>query len=141
MLLHYGGHYAGSDWVYFGVDNVDLFADSHGAAAQLLQQAVRFLAGKTFLRNLQTNHGALSPGRVRAGERGGGQPRRADQSVQVALEWEPSPALPHPVRVDLVKTVAQGSSAAVRGRSGDPAWASGDRADAGAACRSAMSRG
>ncbi|MHB0955665.1 MAG: beta-galactosidase [Pirellulaceae bacterium] len=110
MLLHYGGYYAGSNWVFFGVDNVDLFADPRGAAAQALQQAVQFLVRKTYLRNLRTDLALYRVGEsVRAtvvvDNRG-----RADQSVQVSLAWEPSPALPDPVPVDLTRTVAQGSS-------------------------------
>ena len=110
MLLHYGGYYAGSNWVFFGVDNVDLFADPHGAAAQVLQQAARFLASKIYLRNLQTNLALYRSGESVQASVVVDNRSRADQSVCVALEWEPSPALPHPVRVDLVKTVAQGSS-------------------------------
>ncbi|MHB9076527.1 MAG: beta-galactosidase [Pirellulaceae bacterium] len=110
MLLHYGGYYAGSNWIFFGVDNVDLFADRQGAAAQVLQQAVRFLIRKTYLRNLQTDFALYRAGEsvqasVVVDNRG-----RSDQSVVVDFEWEPSPALSKPVRVDVTRTVTQGSS-------------------------------
>ena len=55
MLLNYQGYYAGSGWIYFGVDNTDLFADADSPAARLLQQAVRFAIRKMFLRNVQTD--------------------------------------------------------------------------------------
>ncbi|MBI4580913.1 MAG: hypothetical protein HY718_14490 [Planctomycetes bacterium] len=54
MLLHYGGHYAGSAWAYFGIDNLDLFAQAGGPPARALQQVARFLVRGTFLRNLTT---------------------------------------------------------------------------------------
>lgn len=56
MLLHYNGHYAGSCWAYFGVDNVDLFSDPHGPMAQGLANVARFMSARTFLRNLKTDH-------------------------------------------------------------------------------------
>ncbi len=54
VLLNYAGHYAGSCWAYFGLENVDLFADPQAPPADLLRQTIRFLVRGTFLHNLQT---------------------------------------------------------------------------------------
>lgn len=62
MLVHYNGHYAASCWAYFGVDNVDLFGEMHGPMAQGLANAARFMAARTFLRNLKTDHRFYKPG-------------------------------------------------------------------------------
>ena len=56
LLLNYAGHYAGSRWAYFGVDNLDLFADREGPAAQALQQTARFLHRGLFLHSLACEH-------------------------------------------------------------------------------------
>ncbi|HEX2971071.1 MAG TPA: beta-galactosidase trimerization domain-containing protein [Tepidisphaeraceae bacterium] len=54
MLLHYGGPFAGSMWAYFGIENVDLFADPEGATGRALTQIARFMRRKVFLHNLAT---------------------------------------------------------------------------------------
>jgi len=56
MLMHYHGPFAGSLWAYFGLENIDLWADTDGPAARGLQQIARFMVRKTFLRNLTTEH-------------------------------------------------------------------------------------
>jgi hypothetical protein len=109
MMLNYAGHYAGSGWIFFGVDNTDLFADRQSDTAQVLQQAVRFLARKVFLRNLQTNYALYRPGEsvqvsVLVDNRG-----RADHAATVAWEWESSPALPSPAKIVVTKMVGKNS--------------------------------
>jgi len=52
MLLNLAGFYAGSNWAYFGVENVDLFADPSGPGAQALQDAARFLVRGVYLAEL-----------------------------------------------------------------------------------------
>jgi hypothetical protein len=56
LVVNYQGFYSGSCWAYFGVENVDLFRDRQSAAAQALQDVVRFIVRKTFLRSLKTDH-------------------------------------------------------------------------------------
>ncbi|NLX57240.1 MAG: hypothetical protein GXY58_19195 [Planctomycetaceae bacterium] len=110
MLLHYGGHYDGSGWIYFGVDNVDLFADRASDTARVLQQAVRFLARKVFLRNFTTDHALYRPGEtvrasVQVDNRG-----RADAVARVVFEWETPSPLPSPAPAVVTKTVVAGHS-------------------------------
>ncbi len=105
LLLNYAGYYAGSAWLYFGVENTDLFADPQSDTSLVLQQAVRFLARKLFLRNLQTDHALYRPGEsVRASvvvdNRG-----QADRDVTVTFQWEATPALPSPAPVTVTGTV------------------------------------
>jgi hypothetical protein len=56
MTLHYNGNYAGSSWAYFGIENADLLADSHGPMARALQDVARFMVRGLFLHNLATGH-------------------------------------------------------------------------------------
>ncbi len=62
MLIHYNGPFAGSIWAYFGLDSVDLFAQTDGPTAKALQQIGRFMLRKTFLRNLASDHRLYRPG-------------------------------------------------------------------------------
>ncbi len=43
MLLNYDGFYAGSNWAYFGIENLDLFQERPGRWARALQAIARFL--------------------------------------------------------------------------------------------------
>jgi hypothetical protein len=54
-LLHYHGHYRGSAWAFFGVDNLDLCADPDGPVARALQQTARFVSRELFLHSLHTD--------------------------------------------------------------------------------------
>jgi hypothetical protein len=56
MLIHYAGYYNGSCRTFFGIENVDLFADPNSAASLTLADAARFMVRKTFLHGLATNH-------------------------------------------------------------------------------------
>jgi len=62
MLIHYRGPFAGSIWAFFGLDNVDLFAQTDGPMAKTLRQIGRFMARKIFLRNLATEQRLYRPG-------------------------------------------------------------------------------
>jgi len=109
LLLNYTGHYDGSAWLYFGVDNIDLFADPQSDTAQSLREAVRFLARKVFLRNLRTDHTLYRLGEsVRASvvvdNRG-----KLDRSVTVSFAWEPTSALPSPAPLSETRTVTKNS--------------------------------
>ena len=52
VLLNFNGFYAGSNWGYFGVENVDLFKDSGAPAAVALQAMARFLIRGVYLRQV-----------------------------------------------------------------------------------------
>jgi hypothetical protein len=56
MLLNYDGFYAGSNWAYFGIENLDLFQEPAGPMARALQAIARFLVRGVYLRNLMTDH-------------------------------------------------------------------------------------
>ncbi|NQT14982.1 MAG: beta-galactosidase, partial [Planctomycetes bacterium] len=56
MVLNYNGFYAGSFWAWFGIDNVDLFANPQGPTAQALGDIARFMRRRLFLHNLATDH-------------------------------------------------------------------------------------
>ncbi len=110
MILHYGGHFAGSGWVYFGVDNVDLFAERHSSTAVALRQAVQFLARKVFLRNLTTDQTLYRPGEsvqatVQVDNRG-----TVDRSTTVAFEWITATDRSAPGPIAVTKTVIAGTS-------------------------------
>ncbi len=53
LMLNYRGHYRGSSWAYFGVENIDLFANAQRPASALLKQLLRFFEYETFLHNFQ----------------------------------------------------------------------------------------
>lgn len=55
-LMHlYNGPYSGSSWVFFGVDNADLFAPGNTLARQTLQAAGRALIRKCYLHECETD--------------------------------------------------------------------------------------
>ncbi len=56
LTLNYNGYYAGSCWATFGIENRDLFRDTHGPLARALQQVAQFLLRGVFLHNLATDH-------------------------------------------------------------------------------------
>ncbi len=62
LLLNYGGYYAGSCWAFFGLENVDLFADADSPPARMLGETIRFLVRGTYLHNLQTASTFCRPG-------------------------------------------------------------------------------
>ncbi len=99
MLMHYDGPFAGSCWAYFGLENLDLFADAHGAMAAALQDVARCLVRKTFLHSFsaeQRLYRADEPVRVLLTvENRGKQPAQA--MVEIALAdatASPPPANP-----------------------------------------------
>lgn len=64
LLLNQRGFYAGSNWAYFGLENVDLCADPTGPGAMAVQDAARFLVRGIYLGEL-----VLDKRLVHAGER------------------------------------------------------------------------
>ncbi len=62
LMLNHGGFYAGSNWAYFGVENVDLFKDPSSPMAKALQEVARFLVRGTFLRQVATEFRLYRPG-------------------------------------------------------------------------------
>ena len=55
VMLNYNGFYAGSSWAYFGIENIDLFANGTGPMAEALQNVARFVLRETYLHDLTTD--------------------------------------------------------------------------------------
>jgi hypothetical protein len=90
LLLNQRGFYAGSNWAYFGVENVDLCADPTGPAALAVQDAARFLTRGVCLGEL-----VLDKRLLRAGERLTAtavvrNTGRREQSLRLALAVGPA---------------------------------------------------
>jgi hypothetical protein len=88
LMHHYGGEYARGAWVFFGVDNADLFAD--GKLERCLPGIARALARNCYLREIETDFACYRDGepvhlRVKASNYGA-----AAQSVRVVLEVLPA---------------------------------------------------
>lgn len=54
LIRNYRGHYAGSDWAVFGVNNIDLFAPQVQGSAQLLTDTVAAMQARVFIAEVGT---------------------------------------------------------------------------------------
>lgn len=64
VLMNFNGPYAGSNWAYCGIENVDLSQDPAGPGAKVLQELARFLARGVYLQQITVDRRL-----VRVGER------------------------------------------------------------------------
>lgn len=84
VMFHYNGHYRGSAWGFWGVDNLDLFTDANGPMAKALVEMATLVARETYLHNLRTDQMLYRDG----------------ETVRVSAVVENRGRLPQTVRID-----------------------------------------
>lgn len=110
MVVHYRGFYRGSSWAFFGVENVDLFADAQSPMSRALQQAARFMVRKTFLHNLATDRRFYRKGEQVAASVLVENQGRTRQKGELLLGVCPADNRDKPVSVKREVTVEPGAS-------------------------------
>ena len=96
VMFHYNGHYRGSAWGFWGVDNLDLFTDANSPMSKALAEMAAHVARETYLHNLQTDQRLYRDGetvRVTAVVENRG---RIPQNVRIEMHADETPfGTPH----------------------------------------------
>ena len=62
ILHHFNGTFAGSSWAFFGIDDVDVFADGSQVREKMLAPLVAKLVSRTFLHETESDWAAYDRG-------------------------------------------------------------------------------
>ncbi len=108
MLLNFDGHYAGSNWAYFGVESADLFDKVEGSTAELLREVVRFLVRGSYLHGTECHRRLYKVGETVTAKTVVANRGRRPLTLRVEFAWGPAGA----------KQLAQGTVRTVTVRAG-----------------------